>query len=434
MLKIVGIIFTLLVTSCFFFPFNPSFMPIINTKMVVAAIGLMVLIVNKAKGSDKSINHSVLELTFYAGLVSLISFMSVVFHGTIDYSYVGFIMSFFVWTGAAYACLQLMKLTHGHISVRIVCGYLIAVCVCQCILALSMDFIPILKNQVDSLIGSIGFMGKTESRLYGIGCANDVAGSRFAAILIMIAYLTANRREQDKEYIFPCYLIAFAIIVVIGNMISRTTLIGIIIAVLYWLYTAGIFGRISSASNRTILYWIMGMLAVAIPVTVYYYNTNIVFHENLRFGFEGFFNWVEKGHWETTSNNILKNMIIFPDNLGTWLFGDGYMLNPYDVDPYYVGENYQGFYKETDIGYLRFIFYFGVVGLIAIIAYMIKVSQCCMRNLPKYRMLFGMLLLFNFIFWTKVSSDIFLVFAPFLLITQEEDDDIDSVISYADEE
>ena len=36
---------------------------------------------------------------------------------------------------------------------------------------------------------------------------------------------------------------------------------------------------------------------------------------HLRFGFEGFFSIYEKGHWETNSNNILKNMVIFPDNM-----------------------------------------------------------------------------------------------------------------------
>lgn len=45
-----------------------------------------------------------------------------------------------------------------------------------------------------------------------------------------------------------------------------------------------------------------------------------------------------------------------------------------------------------------------------------------MKNLPKYKMLFFMLLLLNMILWFKVSTDIFLVFAPFLLITEEDDE------------
>lgn len=423
MLKITEILFTTVFTSCFFFPFNPTFMPIINSKMVVAAVGLVMLIINLAKSQDKSINNSILSLAGYSGLVSIISFVSVTLHETNDYSYASFFMSFFVWTGAAYACLQLMKQVHGHLSVEIICNYLIAVCVFQCIIALCMDYSPSLKNQVDSLIGSTGFMGKTEGRLYGIGCANDVGGSRFAAIIIMIAFLASNRKNTEKGYVLPCYMAALAILVIIGNMISRTTLVGMIIAILYWLYASGIIGRsISSAKQATLWYWIIGILLIAVPTTIHFYNTSPSFNHNIRFAFEGFFSLVEKGYWETNSNNILKDMVVFPDNLHTWLIGDGYMLDPYETDPYYVGKDYHGFYKNTDIGYLRFIFYFGIIGLIAITAYMVKVMLCCMKNLPKYKMLFFMLLLLNMILWFKVSTDIFLVFAPFLLITEEDDE------------
>ena len=41
-----------------------------------------------------------------------------------------------------------------------------------------------------------------------------------------------------------------------------------------------------------------------------------------------------------------------PDNLHTWIIGDGYIVNPKD-DPYYIGEVTKGYYKNTDIGYLR---------------------------------------------------------------------------------
>lgn len=420
-MKLLSIAFTIIVTSCFFFPFNPTFFPIANTKMLVAAIGLIMFTVNMARKTDKSINNSILVLAIYAGIVSFLSLLTIIYHDTRDDSYVGFIMSFFVWTGAAYACLQLIKQIHGHISVTLICNYLITVCVLQCIIALSMDFIPSLKNMVDGMIGSQGFMGISEGRLYGIGCANDVAGSRFAAILIMIAYLT-YRNNSSSNYSMICYLSAFAILVVIGNMISRTTLIGAGFAFAYWIYKSGWASRFSYTNNKKLWHWILGIIAIVTPITIYFYNTNPSFHHNIRFAFEGFFSIVEKGYWETNSNNILKTMVVFPDNLHTWLFGDGYMLNPRSVDPYYVGKDFQGFYQNTDIGYLRFIFYFGIIGLIAITAYMVKVMLCCMKNLPKYKMLFFMLLLLNMILWFKVSTDIFLVFAPFLLITEEDDE------------
>lgn len=62
-------------------------------------------------------------------------------------------------------------------------------------------------------------------------------------------------------------------------------------------------------------------------------------------------------------------MYVFPDNLKTWIIGDGYFSNPYNTDPFYIGTRSRGYYMGTDVGYLRFIFYFGLIGLSAFIAF-----------------------------------------------------------------
>ena len=158
------------------------------------------------------------------------------------------------------------------------------------------------------------------------------------------------------------------------------------------------------------------MLFVAICFTVLFYNISPVFKYNLRFAFEGFFSLAEKGTWEVHSNEILKNMVVFPDEIKTWVIGNGYFDNPYDREPYYTGVRWHGFYQNTDIGYLRFIFYFGVFGLITFMVYITKVALTCRKRLPETGVLFLMLLLLNFTIWCKVSTDIFLVFALFLCL------------------
>ena len=149
---------------------------------------------------------------------------------------------------------------------------------------------------------------------------------------------------------------------------------------------------------------------------------NQQFHDNIRFAFEGFFSLAEKGYWETNTNNILKNMIIFPDNLKTWIIGDGYFDNPYWRDPYYVGSYALGYYMNTDIGYLRFIFYFGLIGLTTFILYFFKVARTCAERFSRYTSMFMLELAINMIVWLKVSTDIFLVFALFLCISKEDND------------
>ena len=82
-----------------------------------------------------------------------------------------------------------------------------------------------------------------------------------------------------------------------------------------------------------------------------------------------------------------------------------------------MGEAFHGYYKGTDIGYLRFIFYFGILGLIVYLLFIVKSCAACIKGLAGYKMMFLMVLLVNLIAWAKVSTDIFPVFAPFVCLS-----------------
>ena len=121
-------------------------------------------------------------------------------------------------------------------------------------------------------------------------------------------------------------------------------------------------------------------------------------------------------------------MVFWPDNLKTWIIGDGYINNPLDTsldtfDPYYVGPSFHGYYKGTDIGYLRYIFYFGITGLLAFSLYLIQVCKICMVRFRAFSLMFFLVLVVNFIEWFKVSTDLFVVFAPFLCISAKENEE-----------
>lgn len=215
------------------------------------------------------------------------------------------------------------------------------------------------------------------------------------------------------------YVIALCFLTVVGNMISRSTVIGSAIAFLF-LFLAGLFAK----GNGKILGIVSMTVALSVIVCMVLYKVNEGFQSNIRFGFEGFFSLAETGTWQTNSNEILKNMVVLPDNLRTWIIGDGYIENPLDrslqsFDPYYVGENYHGYYKGTDIGYLRYIFYFGVIGLVAFSLFFIEACRMLCNRFRDYKWVFVFVLIVNFIEWFKVSTDLFVVFAPFFCFTCE---------------
>lgn len=420
-LRLVGMVVLTILTSFYFFPFEFTFLPGANTKMVMAGIGLIILIVQLARQGQSLINKDIFNLAIMAGIVSLIGFFAVIWNDTHDYTYATYIVSMLVWLSGAYVVIQAIKKFHGHISVELLCNYLIVVCVAQCLIAFAMTQSPSLKAFVDSFLGSTGFMGKLKDRMYGIGASLDVAGSRFSVILMMIVFLVTKTAKTEKKKYIGLYMISFILISVIGSMMSRTTSIGAICALAYLIYVSRLY-TLKFDSNMAHVYgWFIVIMFVMILLITYVYNTNQTFHDNLRFGFEGFFSLVEKGKWEVHSNEILKNMYVFPDNLKTWIIGDGYFDNPNGSEPYYTGPIWHGFYQNTDVGYLRFIYYFGVAGLLAFSLFMIKTGKVCMDRFASYRSLFFVILLLNFVVWFKVSSDIFLVFALFLCLDKDDD-------------
>lgn len=426
MLKLLKFIIVGIAVSCYFFPFEFTFLPGVNTKMAMAGVGLVLYLMELAQGRAPRVNKDMLVIAVMAAFVSFSSFGAIVFNNTNDYTYVTYVVSMFVWLGGAYTAIRIVKRLHGYVSVELICNYLIGVCVGQCVLALMINWLPAFKILVDGFVVGFDFVD-TEiladaNRLYGIGAALDVAGTRFAAVLIIIAIvLQRSSVSRYKKYIW-LYLAAFILISIVGNMMARTTLVGVVIAIIYWFATSGVLWMYLRKNSIRVWASLLILLSVSLPVVVHLYSADEQFHDNIRFAFEGFFSLAEKGHWETTSNNALIDMVVFPDNPKTWLVGDGYILNPSINDPYYVGPVYGGFYKGTDIGYLRFVFYFGLLGLSIFIYYFYKVAKTCVVRFPKYATMFWLILAINMIIWLKVSTDIFLVFAIFLCVSKEEND------------
>lgn len=428
------IVFGVTLTSLYFFPIEFQAFRGINTKQMLAATGLVILGLRLSMGKgigNGMVHKDFLLLSVYAVLVSLAGVFSVTINNTPDYSYSSYIMSFWVWTGGAYAVSRYICWLHRKLSFPIVGNYLITVCVFQCVMALWMDLSPSVKDFVDRYIeqGQDFLNSAKVHRMYGIGASLDVAGIRFSCVLIIIAYLTFNLEKTIYRKYLPIHLLAFAIITVIGNMIARTTIVGVVIGLGYIFNMSWDRGLNISWKAQRIWKWVSMTLLIVIPVAIYYYNNDETIHKHLRFAFEGFFSIVEKGHWETTSNNTLEGMIVFPESVKTWIMGDGYFDNPTKTDPYFIGTYTGGYYMGTDIGYLRFIFYFGLIGLLAFSNFFFQVSRVCYHRFEGTRFLFLMILLCNFIVWLKVATDTFLVFALFLCIGKEENEEYMKSIS-----
>ena len=414
-LKALFILLGIILTSFYYVPFSDVCFPVTNSKMMLAAIGLLILLIKLGENGHQEINKDFFMVSLYALGISFACLLTIVVNNSTDSAYLSYIVSMWVWTGAAYFIVNYINAIHRRINVDLVCFYLIAVGVFQCLLAVLMGMYSPLQEFIDGYFGG-GFIEKYKERLHGIGCAFDTAGSRFAVLLTMIAFLLPRMFERKAPRTHIIFLLSsFCFIAVVGNMIGRTTTIGLIMAICYWICYLLFHKTDYQHAKKQLCLWIGGFVFAMVFISIFLYNFNEQWHDYFRFGFEGFFSLAEKGKWEVQSNNMLMAGLVFPDNLKCWIIGDGWMGSMAE-DPFYTGELWYGFYMGTDAGYSRFLFYFGLIGMTAFIIFLAKVSFVCAKYSPNLKLMFWIIFLLNLIIWCKVSTDIFLVFAPFLCL------------------
>lgn len=412
-------------TSLAIFPFFFSFIPGINTKMMMAVCGLVAFAVDCANNYNRTFVKKLFMLSLWALGVSFCSFLTMVYNSTPDDSYLFYIVSMWVWLFAVYFPVHLIRLVHGRLSIERIGYYLLGVALFQCTIAIFIHQIPALQNLFDQYITGEKYMGVgvDNVRLYGPGCALDVGGGRLGAILIINVYLimqALRRNESKRTYIG--LLTAFLYILVCGNMMGRTATVGAFIAICYGIFVMLTDYNLKCSPGRSSFIVItISVLAIGTFLCVLFYNLFPEFKSLIRFAFEAFFNYYEKGTFETHSTNLLSEGLIFPDNMRAWIIGDGYMASGTN-DPYYIGPSDYGFYMNTDAGYSRFIFYFGLTGLTVFCLYFIQVCKECINRFENSKWLFISMLVLNFCIWVKVSTDLFLMFAPFLCISDEAEE------------
>ena len=423
-IRFLKISLTTLVVSMFVFQFAFNGVPyLLNTKNLMAGAGFIVLIFQliARRGWGQAIQMDLLVAFIAACSVSLMSYISMTINNTWDNTYLSYWSTFCLWMLSGYFAVNFIKLVHGYVSLILLVQYLAAVCVMQCVLALLFDNVPALSDFFARFVFEVKW-GQDSGRMYGLGCALDPAGVRFSGMLVLISHycIEASRKKQTKRLTVALFCFLFTILV--GSMISRTTIVGTALAIGYWVIVDGksILTRVRKLGRLWRILLII--LCIIIPVMVFLYNTNEKMHDNLRFGFEGFFSIAEKGEWQTDSNDHLETMVHWPDNTHTWIIGDGYMVDPGAFDPFLQSIGYHGdvFYMSTDIGYCRFIFYFGIIGLAVFMLYFLTLAIICKKRYPKWGLAFFFVLGVNYIVWAKVATDVFAVFAIAMSVSAKE--------------
>lgn len=405
----------LVVVDFFYFSTNLNFIRGMNTKMLLAVLGLVVFIFNFRR-QEITLPKQFFGLLFISIAISLMAFFSTIYNNTQESAYVTYFMSMLVWLFAAFFVVKYVSAVHGTMSLRLLAKYVVVISVFQATIAVLGSMFPPVNSFIRFFTPDTQWLESVD-RIYGIGdsTALDTGGIRYAIACILSAYLTFDDETGEPVKGAPWCFLAFADLTIAGNMVARTTLVGSIIGLVYFLIKAASFQTTLSYARIKMWTWLLSIIALVVVAMSYLYNTNEVMHENLRFGFEGFFSLFETGQWNVASNDKLLDMYIWPDNFKTWVIGDGYFNNPYE-DLNYLGKLTSGWYMNTDVGYLRFIYLFGVTGLALFIFLILYCANVCLKFFKDSWLLVISVLAMNFAVWFKVSTDCFFIFALLMCV------------------
>lgn len=408
MRSVLKIIVGVILTSLCMFPISLRIFPV-NSKLIMAVIGALILGYNAYK-YKASVTKTFFGLTIWACILSLVCLFSVVYNNSVDYSYVPYVVTMWVWLSAGYLICYALKQMYGYADIELVSKMIIYTCVFQCISALIIDSVPAIRNFIITH-WSFADYAIHVGRMFGFGACFDPAGIRFACALVLLANMILKSNIARKPTYG--YWISFGVIVIVGCIISRTTLVGVGMFFLYFILY--IFTH-NDLNWKQEVYNFLLITIVACIVCIYYYQINPTFEKNIRFAFELFFNYFEQGRFGTHSTDILFLMYDYtPESLKTWIIGDGYLLSPTNIDPYYVGDAPDTeYYMGTDVGYYRLIFYFGIIGLFAFICFLLYAMKEGVRRYSTNRMVFIFIFMINMVCWFKVGTDVFTLYGILL--------------------
>ena len=346
--------------------------------------------------------------------VIVVCIITVIVNQTTDFYYLSYFLSLFLYFFMAYLGAVGFNKVYGELTPKILIKYFAAIAVIHVIVSLAMfanssinDLILSLlkKSEIEenALIRTSGF------RLQGFGATFFTSGliNGFILIILIAGMLVEKYSLLSRIGLY----LSFIMILIIGTMIARTIMVGAAIGLL--ILIIGLFQQKDQLFKNIAAISIS--LSIAVILGIYFVTkSNVDFEAISEFGFE-FFLKLSEGDTSSHSTDSMVDMYnTMPDNLKTWLLGDAL----WQEDGHY--------YKSVDIGYLRNIFYFGIIGLWFLFIYnykVLKIVICDKGLFPNYsRIVVYALFVYILIINSKGTVDLFYYILPFYFCNLSTDE------------
>lgn len=354
-----------------------------------------------------NVNKNLIKLLLIILLLGIVSLFTNLLNNTDERVFLRYPLSFVSVIFSAYFVISFLKNIYEEISIIKISEYFVRAVFIQVIIACSMFFIPSLKEILLSIQSSAEFDENivervAELRIIGFGSMFFGSGVINGYALILIPFLIRTSKMNNRGLFF--YTFNFLLIFVVGMMMARTTMIGSILGFVLFFSPLSI-KRISFSKKIPRFFFFLFSVPSAIIIYISFLSNEIKDKiSNLaNFGFELFINYVDGNGLTSSSSEDLKSMYIWPSELKTYLIGDGYFIDPDNPSFYYMG---------SDVGYIRLIYYFGIIGMIIyllVCLYPLIVAYKIYQN-KLFKILFVLSGFYLIVLNLKGFTDVFFIF------------------------
>lgn len=239
-------------------------------------------------------------------------------------------------------------------------------------------------------------MSKSKIRFIGFGDVFFGAGIINSLALILIVYLF-SLNKKSKFYLMFYYVFIFFI----GTLSSRTTLIGTIIGIIY-------YSSVSSKNFKNFFKKFLKFFSIFLLIIC----SLVIILKEVSNTFRNIYNKFIIEYGYRSLEHLGEMWEIIPQKTTTLFWGD-LKWNEYQ------NGILVGYYKNTDVGYLRIIWSIGLIGLVLFLIFQILLYRKIKIKLPrKDSLLISSLFFLQIILNIKGYTDI-LPITYFLLIAYE---------------
>ncbi len=354
----------IIITYCFFvfiFPFKAYGL---DPRWLIFVI--YIIINNKLVFNPFLVKCKVIKVLRYPLLMALLSLIGMMVNSITDFTFIYFPIQIIYLLILSFCIFQIINYYYKKIDYYVITKYYLSCLILQSVIAIIMFVNEPIRDFLFDFQGFVlderviqMFLGV---RLLGLGCFYFGGGVLYGlGLILLIPIILRYRDNQSLLKLILLYLYLF----VVGCFFARTCMIGFAISIL--LLISYIFKsklRLRTITVVTQFFIWTGLLTISL-ISIYVSSPKLQeeYGKIIDFGFEAFINLSENGNLSTKSSDGLQeeHLKILPESIKTYLIGDSRWMD---------GEHY---YKGSDVGYTRLLFFFGIGGIILFLLYQYSV-------------------------------------------------------------